>query len=171
MLFDAAHETHAVSIRRRHLPTPGPFSQLCSLTWPALITYVYHASLWGDLGIQPNTNCIQRVMINEKPSSQAAVDPESPPIVYPLGGMSVCLVGRQSHPSFHYYSRTTYPLPPVALPNHSLVLPRLVRIWMPSIQSPARRANPRSNSPFRVSSGKSVACPPRLPKTWLVASS
>lgn len=33
----------------------------------------------------------QRVMIKPKPSSQLAQEPDMPPIVYPRGGMSVCL--------------------------------------------------------------------------------
>jgi hypothetical protein len=111
-----------------------------------------------------------RVMMSAKPSTHGPAEPEMPPMLYPRGGMSVCLQ-KVSLFSNHILITTTYPLPPFAFPYHSLFRPRLVRIWMPSIHKPARRPKPRSCSPLRVSRAKSFELPPRLPNTWLVESS
>ena len=93
-------------------------------------------------------------MINEKPSTQAPDVPEIPAILYPSGGINVCLQPKistteQQNDLFH--SIFTYPDPPLALPKTPDLLPVFVRISIPSIHCPALTKNPRRISPRRVS--------------------
>lgn len=62
-----------------------------------------------------------RVMMSENPSTHWPQEPDTPAMLYPRGGIRVC------------------PDPPFGLPKTPDRLPRLVRISMPSIPSPARR--------------------------------
>lgn len=94
---------------------------------------------------------VHRVIRTEKPSSHWPHEPETPQMVYPRGGIKVCL--------YHVlvlkdqWQQGTYESPPFALPYTGDFRPRLVRIWMPSIQKPDRTTKPLMYSPRRTSKG------------------
>lgn len=78
-------------------------------------------------------NSYHRMMTREKPSNHAAHDPETPAMLYPRGGI------RED------------PEPPDGFPYMPDLLPRLVRISIPSIHRPDRKLKPTMTSPRRVS--------------------
>lgn len=56
-------------------------------------------------------------MMSENPSTQSAEEPETPAILYPSGGINVCLLDRLALLSVAAEKlKIAYPEPPVAFP-------------------------------------------------------
>lgn len=119
---------------RRRQTVCGPCMSLESWSMKsAYFSRIMYNAKTGDYICWWPYNSYHRMMTREKPSNHAAHDPETPAMLYPRGGI------RED------------PEPPDGFPYMPDLLPRLVRISIPSIHRPDRKLKPTMTSPRRVS--------------------
>lgn len=131
------------------------YCQRTTLSSRSPILRGFHAMRLPDAVVSsPSNECFaHRVMMIWKPSTQGPQEPAIPARKYPRGAIKVCLllsVNRTTNSHERAYAE-----PPVGFPKIPERLPVLVRTSRPSIQAPARRWNPKTVSPLRVSGAMS----------------